>query len=365
MAAGSTFGKNFKVTTFGESHGKALGCVIDGCPAGLPICDDDLIPYMKRRRPGQSSFATARNEDDKPEILSGVFNGITTGTPIAILIRNTDQRSGDYSDIAKIYRPGHADFTFDRKFGIRDYRGGGRSSGRETAARVAAGAVAVKLLSSFGITVNAYTKAIGSIEIKSFDKEEKNDLYMPDHEAYEKASSYLKKLIQDGNSAGGIIECVIKGLPAGAGDPVFDKLDAMLAYAVMSIGAVKGFEVGDGFASALVTGKENNDPFTADDEGNITKISNHSGGILGGISDGSDIVFRCAIKPTASISIPQQTVDTDGNIKEIKIKGRHDPVIVPRAVVVVEAMAAVTIADALLGHMNDRLDNIEPDQATR
>lgn len=361
MAAGSSFGKNFIVTTFGESHGKALGCVIDGCPAGLALSEDDIIPYMIRRRPGQSGFSTARNEADEPEILSGVFEGVTTGTPVAVLIRNTDQRSKDYSDIAGLYRPGHADFTFDRKFGIRDYRGGGRSSGRETAARVAAGAVASKLLSSFGISVRAYTKSIGSIEIQNFDPAEMNDLYMPDHDAYEKASAYLKDLIKDGNSAGGVIECVVSGVPSGLGDPVFDKLDAMLAHAMMSIGAVKGFEVGDGFSSALHTGADNNDSFTVDDKGNIIKTTNHSGGILGGISDGSEIIFRCAVKPTASISLPQQTVDTEGNTKEITIQGRHDPVIVPRAVVVVEAMAAITIADALLGHKCDRLDEINFD----
>lgn len=359
MAAGSAFGRNFKVTTFGESHGAALGCIIDGCPAGLSLKEDDLIPYMKRRRPGQSEFTTARNEDDLPEILSGVFEGVTTGTPITILIRNRDQRSKDYGDIAKLYRPGHADYTFFEKFGLRDYRGGGRSSGRETTARVAAGAVAAKLLDAFGIKAAAYTKSIGPVAIDHYDPSEANSLYMPDHSAYERASEYLNKLKSEGNSAGGVIECVITGVPAGLGDPVFDKLDALLAHGMLSIGAVKGFEIGDGFMAANSTGIANNDPFTLDDDGNIKKLSNHAGGILGGISDGSEIIFRCAVKPTPSISLPQRTVDTEGNEKEITIKGRHDPVIVPRAVVVCEAMADLVIADALIGHLGDRIDNIK------
>ena len=359
MAAGSTFGEIFKVTTFGESHGRALGCVIDGCPAGLPLSEADLIPFMARRKPGQSEYTTARNEDDAPEILSGVFEGITTGTPISILIRNKDQHSKDYSDIADIFRPGHADYTFEKKFGIRDYRGGGRSSGRETAARVAAGAVASKLLSGYGIKACAYTKSIGPVNISRYDENEMNSLYMPDHAAYEKASEYIKRLRSEGNSAGGIIECVIKGVPAGLGDPVFGKLDARLALAVMSIGAVKGFEVGDGFETALSTGIDNNDAFIPAPDGGIMKATNHSGGILGGISDGSDIIFRCAVTPTASISMLQQTVDKSGRPEDIMIKGRHDPVIVPRAVAVVEAMADLVIADALLASLHDRSGNIK------
>lgn len=358
MAAGSTFGELFKVTTFGESHGRALGCVIDGCPSGLPLSEDDLIPFMARRRPGQSEFTTARNEDDAPEILSGVFEGMTTGTPIAISIRNKDQHSADYSDIAHIYRPGHADYTFDKKFGIRDYRGGGRSSGRETAARVAAGAVAAKLLKVYGITARAFTRSIGPVSITGFDEEEKNSLYMPDHQAYERASEYVNKLRLKGNSAGGVIECVIRGVPAGLGDPVFAKLDARLALAVMSIGAVKGFEIGDGFEAALSTGIDNNDAFIPSSDGSIMKATNHSGGILGGISDGSDIIFRCAVKPTASISMLQQTTDENGRPQDIMIRGRHDPVIVPRAVVVVESMACLVMADALLASLGDRLDSI-------
>lgn len=359
MAAGSTYGKNFRVTTFGESHGGGLGCVIDGCPAGVPLTAEDIIPYMARRKPGQSEFTTSRNEDDCPEILSGVFEDRTTGTPISIVIRNKDQRSKDYGNIKDTYRPGHADYTFDKKFGFRDYRGGGRSSGRETAARVAAGAVAAKVLEHFGIRVRAYTRSIGDITIETFDENEKNDLYMPDHASFEKARDLIRELREKGDSAGGIIECVITGAPPGLGDPVFDKLDASLAYGVMSIGAVKGFEIGDGFQAALSKGHENNDSFMTDDKGRVVKKTNHAGGILGGISDGSDIVFRCAVKPTASISIPQRTVDCSGKETELLITGRHDPVIVPRAVVVVEAMAAITIADALLSRPGDRIDHLE------
>lgn len=355
MAAGSSFGRNFIVTTFGESHGEALGCVIDGCPAGLALTAEDIRPYMERRRPGQSEFTTKRNEADEVEILSGVFEGVTEGTPIALLIRNRDQHSKDYSEIASYYRPGHADYTFDRKFGFRDYRGGGRSSGRETVARVAAGAVAAKLLSEFGISAFAYTRSIGDIEISSLDREETNELNMPDHKAYLAACDYLRRVAERGDSAGGVIECVISGVPAGLGDPVFDKLSARLAYAVMSIGAVKGFEIGDGFGASKSTGLSNNDPFVISGD-KVVKESNHSGGILGGISDGDDIVFRCGVKPTASISADQKTVTRDGRTIDINIRGRHDPVIVPRAVVVVEAMAAITVADALLSDSVDRID---------
>lgn len=358
MAGGSIFGRNFRVSTFGESHGKALGCVIDGCPAGLRLSEEDLIPFMDRRKPGQSEFATARSEADTPEILSGVFEGFTTGTPIAILVRNEDQRSKDYSDIEDLYRPGHADYTYDMKYGIRDPRGGGRSSGRETAARVAAGAVAAKLLKSFGISARAYTKSIGEISIEHFDENEPNDLNMPDHEAYLKASEHVRTLKEAGDSAGGIIECVIKGVMPGLGDPVFDKLDALLAHAMLSIGAVKGFELGAGFDAPLSKGSDNNDSFIPDGQGGVTKSTNHAGGILGGISDGDDIIFRCAVKPTPSISMVQKTVDDKGAEHGIIIKGRHDPVIVPRACVVVEAMAYLVIADALISRSSDRLETL-------
>ncbi|MBO4374321.1 MAG: chorismate synthase [Lachnospiraceae bacterium] len=357
--AGSVFGNIFKVTTWGESHGKALGVVIDGCPAGLPLSEEDIYPFMERRRPGQSSFSTNRSESDAPEILSGVFEGKTTGTPISIMIRNSDQHSGDYSLIASAYRPGHADYTFDRKYGFRDYRGGGRSSGRETAARVAAGAVAAKLLSALDIRCQAYTLSIKDVraEKMAMDEISQNLLYMPDNEAAKKAAVLIEEAKKNGDSVGGVIECRIKGMMAGLGEPVFDKLSAMLAKAEMSIGAVKGFEIGEGFNAAALYGHENNDGFIIRN-GEAAKETNHSGGILGGISDGSDIIFRVAVKPTPSISMTQKTVTDEGRETDINIKGRHDPVIVPRAVCVVECMADLVIADALLMNMSSTMDGL-------
>lgn len=357
--AGSTYGTLFRVTTFGESHGVGIGAVVDGVPAGLSLTEADIQPFLDRRKPGQSAFTTARRESDTVEILSGVFEGKTTGTPIGLLIRNGDQRSKDYSNIAHAYRPGHADYGFMEKYGFRDYRGGGRSSGRETAARVAAGAIAEKMLSSLGIQVCAYTKSIGPIAASAFDRDEiqRNAVYMPDKTAAEFAQVYLKRCMEEQDSAGGVIECVIDGMPAGVGEPVFDKLDAELAKAVMSIGAVKGFEIGDGFNAADSKGSENNDPF-AMKNGSVVKASNHSGGTLGGMSDGSQIVFRAAIKPTPSISRPQQTVNEAGEEITMEIQGRHDPVIVPRAVVVVESMAAVVLADQILRNMTARMDTV-------
>ncbi len=350
--AGSTLGTIFRITTWGESHGKGIGVTIDGCPAGLALSEEDIQVYLNRRKPGQSRFTTARQEGDQVEILSGVFEGRTTGTPIAMMVRNQDQRSRDYSAIMDVYRPGHADYGFDAKYGFRDYRGGGRSSGRETLARVAAGAVAAKLLSEYGITVTAYTKSIGGIESDParFDlaERDRNRLYMPDAVAAAAAERYLDELIARQDSAGGVVECVIRGVPAGVGEPVFDKLDACLAKAVMSIGAVKGFEIGDGFAVARSCGSENNDAFFVDAGGKLEKETNHSGGILGGISDGGEIVLRAAFKPTPSIAQKQRTVNRAGENVEIEIRGRHDPVVVPRAVVVVEAMAALTVLDLLL-----------------
>ncbi len=355
---GSIFGTNFRVTTFGESHGPALGVVIDGCPAGLELSEHDIQIMLDRRKPGRSPYTTKRKEPDKAEILSGVFEGVTTGTPITIVIQNKDQKSADYSNIAEVYRPGHADYTFDAKYGIRDYRGGGRSSGRETAARVAAGAVAKKLLSKMGISFSTYAMAIGpiSVERSRFDLNEmmNNPLCMPDPVAAEDAMEYLDSCMEKGDSVGGVIECVIKGVPAGVGEPVFDKLDARLAYAVMSIGAVKGFEVGDGFVSSLNTGSVNNDQFE-NISGTVYKKTNHAGGILGGISDGSEIIFRAAIKPTPSISKEQETVNKAGENVKLKIKGRHDPVIVPRAIVVVESMAAIALLDLIYGGKNSRI----------
>lgn len=356
----STFGHKFTVTTWGESHGKALGAVVDGCPAGLPLTEEDIQVFLDRRKPGQSRYTTARKEGDQVEILSGVFEGKTTGTPISMLVPNTDQRSRDYGNIAWSYRPGHADFCFDQKYGFRDYRGGGRSSGRETIGRVAAGAIASKILGELGITLCTYTKSIGDIEIQSFCPEviRDNAFYMPDMDAAGKAGAFLEKCMEENDSAGGVIECRINGVPAGLGDPVFGKLDAVFAQALMSIGAVKAVEVGDGIQVSHLKGSENNDGFQAGN-GVITKTSNHAGGILGGISDGGEILLRAHIKPTPSISRPQQTVTKDGEPLSLEIHGRHDPVIVPRAVVVVEAMAAIVLTDALFSNMSSRMERVK------
>lgn len=360
--AGSSFGNIFRITTWGESHGAALGVVVDGCPAGLALDPDDVQAYLDRRKPGQTKIATPRKEADAVEILSGVFEGLTTGTPISMLVRNTSQHSADYSEIANYYRPGHADYTFDAKYGFRDYRGGGRSSGRETVGRVAAGAVAAKFLREFGIELTAYTKSIGpvSIDMNKFDRQSilTTPTCMPDAEASTRAETYLADCMRSYDSAGGVIECIIEGVPAGLGDPVFEKLDANLAKAVMSIGAVKAVEIGDGIESATRHGSDNNDAFYMND-GQVAKETNHAGGILGGISDGADIVLRAHIKPTPSIFSPQKTVNKQGENIEVSIKGRHDPIIVPRAVVVVETMAAVTIADALLMNASARLDHLK------
>lgn len=359
--AGSSFGKLFTVTTWGESHGKAIGVVVDGCPAGLSLCEDDIQVFLNRRKPGQSKFTTPRKESDVVEILSGVFEGKTTGTPISMIVWNENQNSKDYSEIASYYRPGHADYPFDEKYGFRDYRGGGRSSGRETIGRVAAGAIAIKLLGEMGITFLTYSESIGPVKIDKtrFDIEEinNNKLYMPDAVAAEEASAYLEKLLEEKNSSGGVICCEVNGLPVGLGEPVFDKIDANLAKAMFSIGSVKGFEIGDGFGVATATGLENNDSFTSVD-GGIAKATNHSGGTLGGMTDGAPLTMRVAIKPTPSIASTQKTVNKDGEEIEIEIKGRHDPIIVPRAVVVVEAMAAITILDALLENMKSKVSDV-------
>lgn len=360
--AGSTFGKHFTYTTWGESHGKAIGVVVDGCPAGLPLCEEDIQKYLDRRKPGQSKFTTQRKEDDKVEILSGIFEGMTTGAPVSMIVQNNNQHSSDYSDIASYYRPGHADYTFDAKYGFRDYRGGGRSSGRETIGRVAAGAIAVKILEKLGISVTAYSRAIGpyliSDENINYEHINDNQLYMPDNDTAARVTEYLKEQMVNSDSVGGIIECVVKNMPAGIGEPVFDKLDADLSKAVFSIGAVKGVEIGAGFKAATLTGSANNDAFTLDENGSIIKKTNHSGGILGGMSDGSDIILRAAIKPTPSIACRQSTVSKNGESIEINIKGRHDPIIVPRAVVVVESMTATVLVDALFKNMSSRLDKI-------
>lgn len=359
--AGSTYGTIFKITTWGESHGTGVGVIIDGCPAGLSLCEEDIQKFLDRRKPGQSKYSTPRKEEDAVEILSGVFEGKTTGTPISLAVFNRNQRSKDYSEIASYYRPGHADYTFDMKYGFRDYRGGGRSSGRETIGRVAAGAVAVKILNQLGITLTSYTSSIGPVKIQNFDPTQigQNPLYMPDAEAAQNAQAYLDACMADCDSSGGVVECIVHGMPAGIGDPVFEKLNANLAKAILSIGAVKGFEIGDGFQAARATGKSNNDAFRLSQEGTVEKASNHAGGILGGMSDGSDILLRAAFKPTPSIASPQQTVSRSGEEIEVSIKGRHDPIIVPRAVVVVESMAAITIVDALFANMSARMDSLE------
>jgi chorismate synthase len=360
--SGSVYGTIFKLTTWGESHGNAIGAVIDGCPAGLLLDEEYLQEYLNRRKPGQTRYSTPRKEDDWVSILSGVFEGQTTGAPISLIVYNENQHSGDYSQIASYYRPGHADYTFDQKYGFRDYRGGGRSSGRETIGRVAAGAVACAILRELGIKIRAYTKSIGPIAIdgqkSDLNRTQLSPLSMPDPEASEKAEEYLQKQMQEHNSVGGVIECIVTGMPAGIGEPVFDKLDASLAKAVMSIGAIKGVEIGDGFQSAALTGAENNDPFQYDESQGFTKTSNHAGGILGGMSDGSDIVLRAAVKPTPSIFRPQHTVNKDKENIEIKIQGRHDPVVVPRAVVVVESMVAITLVDQIFLGMSSRMDRL-------
>ncbi|MBQ8319053.1 MAG: chorismate synthase [Lachnospiraceae bacterium] len=359
--AGSTFGKLFTVTTWGESHGKGLGVVVDGCPAGVPLCEDDIQIYLNRRKPGQNQYSTKRNESDTVEILSGVFQGKTTGTPISMMVRNMDQHSKDYGDIAVSYRPGHADYCFDEKYGFRDYRGGGRSSGRETIGRVAAGAIAAKVLKSLGIELTAYTRSIGDciIDYNNFDSNEilNNPLYMPDKECSDKAGEYLKQVMSELDSIGSSVECIINGMPTGIGEPVFSKLDAILAQAIMSIGAVKAVEIGDGVSVSKSKGSYNNDSFIIKN-GQVCKETNHSGGILGGISDGSPILVRASFKPTPSIYQEQNTINQNKEEIKLSIKGRHDPIIGPRAVVVVESMCAITILDLLLINMSSKLDNL-------
>lgn len=360
--AGSYFGNIFKITTWGESHGRGIGVVVDGCPAGLSLCEEDIQFFLNKRKPGQSKFTTPRKENDHVEILSGVFERKTTGTPISMVVWNENQKSKDYSEIASYYRPGHADYPFDEKYGFRDYRGGGRSSGRETIGRVAGGAIAMKLLKEMGIEIFAYSESIGPISVNKarFDKSEmeRNKLYMPDAVAALEAEKYLETCMEEKNSCGGVIYCEVTGLPIGLGEPVFEKIDANLAKAMFSIGAVKGFEIGDGFGVATATGLTNNDAFRISDSAQIKKVTNHSGGTLGGMTDGAPLTMRVAIKPTPSIAALQKTVNKSGEEIDIEIHGRHDPIIVPRAVVVVESMAALTILDALLLNMSSRLDKI-------
>lgn len=357
----NTFGTIFRLTTFGESHGVALGGIIDGCPSGV-IIDMEFIQHeLNRRRPGQSDMTTPRDESDTIEVLSGVFEGKSTGTPIAFMIRNRDHHSFDYDHLRDAYRPSHADFTYDSKYGFRDYRGGGRSSARETLSRVAGGAVAKLLLQNSGIRIGAYVSSIGEIVTShEFRLDELNSLELspvrcPDEDASAKMVELITQLKQEGDTTGGIITCIITGVPAGLGEPVFDKLQADLAKAAMSINTAKGFEYGEGFQATAMRGSNHNDIFTTGGQGEITTKTNHSGGIQGGISNGSDIVFRVAFKPIATIKQTQPSVNSKGEPIQLAAKGRHDVCVVPRAVPIVEAMAALVIADHLLRNRSARL----------
>jgi chorismate synthase len=358
--AGNTFGKIFTLTTFGESHGTALGGIIDGCPAGLSLDLDLIQSELDRRRPGQSGIVSQRRESDKAEFLSGIFEGKTTGTPIGFIIRNEDQKPKDYGHNKDVYRPSHSDYTYDAKYGMRDHRGGGRSSARETVSRVVAGAIAKQLLKRHNITIQAYTSQVGDIRLlkgyKELDlsKTDSNSIRCPDELVAETMIRKVEQVRKAGDTIGGTISCVIKGVPAGLGEPVFDKLHADLGKAMLSINAVKGFEYGSGFEGVKLSGSEHNDAFSAV-EGAIRTKTNHSGGIQGGISNGEDIYFRVAFKPVATIMQNQETVNAKGEAAEIMGKGRHDPCVLPRAVPIVEAMAALVLADHWLRNRNSRI----------
>ena len=350
---GNIFGKIFSITTFGESHGVAIGVTINGCPAGIPIDMAFIQSELSRRKPGQSKITTLRKEEDEVEILSGVFEGLSTGTPIGLLIRNKDQKSKDYSHIAEKFRPSHADYTYHEKYGVRDYRGGGRSSARETAARVAAGAVAKLMLKEFGISFHAYVSQVGPLKLeKSYEqldlsKTEDNAVRCPDPEMAQQMFDYIDDIRKSQDTVGGVVTGVIQGVPVGLGEPVFDKLHADLGKAMLSINAVKGFEYGSGFEGIKMKGSEHNDAFFVED-GAVKTKTNLSGGIQGGISNGQDIYFNVAFKPVATIMQDQASIDTQGNEVTVSGKGRHDPCVVPRAVPIVEAMAALVIADFYL-----------------
>ncbi len=350
----STYGTLFKISTFGESHGPAIGVVLDGCPAGLALDADFIQHELDRRRPGQSRITTQRREADTVEMLSGVFEGKTTGTPLAMLIRNEDQRSKDYGHIAEQFRPSHADYTYQAKYGVRDYRGGGRSSARETAARVAAGAVAKLLLRNEGVSIQAYVSQVGKLKLETpyqqldLAKAEENAVRCPDPAIAEQMFAYIDETRKRGDSVGGVVSCVVKNCPVGLGEPVFDKLHAELGKAMLSINAVKGFEYGSGFAGVELYGSEHNDEYFTDETGQVRTRTNHSGGIQGGIANGEDIYFRVAFKPTATIMQDQDSVDVHGQPAVVQGKGRHDPCVVPRAVPIVEAMAALVLADFYL-----------------
>ncbi|MGB5308683.1 MAG: chorismate synthase [Arenicellales bacterium] len=354
--SGNTIGKLFTVTSFGESHGAAIGCIIDGCPPGFELTEADIQPDLDRRKPGTSRHTTQRRESDEVEILSGVFEGKTTGTPIGLLIRNTDQRSKDYSDIKEVFRPGHAYLTYERKYGVRDYRGGGRSSARETAMRVAAGAVAKKYLKlRYGIRIHGYLAQLGPIKIDKLDWDavEQNPFFCPDAEKVAELESYMDALRKEGNSVGARINVVASGVPAGLGEPVFDRLDADIAHALMCINAAKGVEIGSGFDCIDQKGTDHRDLITPDGF-----LSNHAGGILGGISSGQDILASVAFKPTSSLRLPGQTINRKGESAEVITTGRHDPCVGIRATPIVEAMLAITVMDHMLRQRGQNADVI-------
>lgn len=354
----NTFGKIFTLTTFGESHGEAVGGVVDGMPAGIEIDMEFIQTELDRRRPGQSNLTTSRKEADRVELLSGVFEGKSTGTPIGFIVRNTNQHSSDYDNLRRLYRPSHADYTYQQKYGVRDHRGGGRSSARITIARVVGGALAKLTLKQLGITVNAYTSQVGDISLdkdyKAYDLQsiEQNAVRCPDTEKAAAMEALIQQVKAEGDTIGGVITGVIKGCPAGIGEPEFGKLHAQLGAAMLSINAAKGFEYGEGFGSATMRGSQMNDIFASED-GKIFTKTNHSGGIQGGISNGQDIVFRVAFKPVATLLKPQETVDMEGNNTTFEAKGRHDPCVLPRAVPIVEAMAAMTVLDLYLQNTNN------------
>ncbi len=357
---GNSFGQLFRITTFGESHGSGIGVVIDGCPAGLPIDEDFIQQQLHRRRPGQSKITTQRKEADQLQLLSGVFEGKSTGTPIAMMIWNQDAKSKDYSHIAEKYRPSHADYTYQEKYGIRDYRGGGRSSARETAARVAAGAIAMKLLEPLGIAIDAFVSQVGTVRLDEdyakldLSTVEDNIVRCPHEATAEKMIGLIEETRKAGDSIGGVVGAVIRGVPVGWGEPVFNKLHAQLGHAMLGINAVKGFEYGSGFAGVQMRGSQHNDQFE-NKEGRISTTTNYSGGIQGGISNGADIYFNVAFKPVATIMKDQTSVDQAGAATVVKGKGRHDPCVVPRAVPIVEAMAALVLADAYLMNKSAKL----------
>ena len=349
----NTFGNIFRLTSFGESHGIAIGGVIDGCPSGISVDLDFIQRELNRRKPGQSEITTSRKENDEVEFLSGILDGRTTGAPIGFIVRNTNQHSSDYNNLKDVYRPSHADYTYEMKYGVRDHRGGGRSSARETISRVVAGALAKCVLRDYGITIQAYTSQVGFIKMDEpqevcFENIEKNPVRCPDLRKAEEMIALINEVKSAGDTIGGIISCICSGVPTGLGEPVFGKLQAALASAMLGINAAKGFEYGLGFESAKHRGSEVNDLFTRTDEGKIKTLTNYSGGIQGGISNGEEIYFRVAFKPVATLLKEQKTIDKDGNEMLLKARGRHDPCVLPRAVPIVEAMTAMTILDYLL-----------------